>query len=782
MSRSAVRSTVVAVALACALLAPWLAVRASAHATLVRSIPAAQDQLKAPPAAIDLWFSEPMEPRFSTMELFGSDGTTRTLDGVRVDEGDPHHLSGLPKSLTPGIYTVVYRTLSTQDGHEWRGSYAFAVLDASGNLPGGAAYNPDTAAAPPTNAIGRWLSFLGLSVLLGGATIGLLAMRQLPIGTDQAQALQVIQRLMVAAVPLTLAGGLLQLQAQLDGLAAPVGAMLFGTRFGTYWLGRQALVLLAGAAASAALAIARDREGPGAGRMRSIAVGVVIVASGGAIWTVSMLSHAAAAPGSTWAIATDFVHTVVAAFWVGGLITLAALFIRAARAGGQHRGAPLLPLVASFSPLAAGAIYVLLVTGAARSLGQVPTWADLIDTPYGLWLLAKLALIAAALLFAARNRLQLIRIGESSTARNSVARVLARGLRMEALLATVVLVSVGFLGQTPSLVRQPADTSSAGAFASRSASGIATAGDLVMHYQVTPGRVGPNALRVHIYRPDGTDPGAFERVRLTVAGSLGPGGEQLDTIAEGNGLFSVPNVLLSRAEVANLHIDVQRRAQDDVRLDFRLPVDPPRATDSVDRFGSPAPQLGQLMSIGLALFAVGAGLVLATRAARRGLGVVVKAVGATLVLSAVALAFVGSRLDAQPSSDIDPIAAARGKVLFATNCVDCHGVTGAGDGPLAASLNPKPVDLAVHVAFHGPDVLEAFIARGVPGTAMPAWSGTLTDAQIGDLLVFLRAQWGQNRGAGSTATVPPSAGTLTGTGTPAALPPTPTATSTPPAR
>jgi mono/diheme cytochrome c family protein len=36
---------------------------------------------------------------------------------------------------------------------------------------------------------------------------------------------------------------------------------------------------------------------------------------------------------------------------------------------------------------------------------------------------------------------------------------------------------------------------------------------------------------------------------------------------------------------------------------------------------------------------------------------------------------------------------AGGAELFVENCAACHGATGAGDGPAAASLDPRPADL-----------------------------------------------------------------------------------------
>ena len=39
--------------------------------------------------------------------------------------------------------------------------------------------------------------------------------------------------------------------------------------------------------------------------------------------------------------------------------------------------------------------------------------------------------------------------------------------------------------------------------------------------------------------------------------------------------------------------------------------------------------------------------------------------------------------------------AAKGKVLFETNCASCHGTSGKGDGPVGAALQPPPRDFTV---------------------------------------------------------------------------------------
>jgi high-affinity iron transporter len=67
---------------------------------------------------------------------------------------------------------------------------------------------------------------------------------------------------------------------------------------------------------------------------------------------------------------------------------------------------------------------------------------------------------------------------------------------------------------------------------------------------------------------------------------------------------------------------------------------------------------------------------------------------------------------------------ARGRALFADNCAVCHGASGAGDGPQAAALTPRPSNFHDAARFRGvtPYALYNSISLGVAGTAMPAFS------------------------------------------------------------
>jgi len=80
---------------------------------------------------------------------------------------------------------------------------------------------------------------------------------------------------------------------------------------------------------------------------------------------------------------------------------------------------------------------------------------------------------------------------------------------------------------------------------------------------------------------------------------------------------------------------------------------------------------------------------------------------------------------------------ARGKELYVGNCAPCHGANGAGDGPAAASLNPRPADFQTPIHTKLPDGYWFWrLAQGgtVPpfknvGSAMPPWESTLSSEQ-----------------------------------------------------
>ena len=82
-----------------------------------------------------------------------------------------------------------------------------------------------------------------------------------------------------------------------------------------------------------------------------------------------------------------------------------------------------------------------------------------------------------------------------------------------------------------------------------------------------------------------------------------------------------------------------------------------------------------------------------------------------------------------------------GKSIYNTNCSPCHGESGMGDGPAAASLNPKPQPLAMNQNFLGDDYMYWRIAEGGSQepfkSTMPAWKGVLEPGEIWQIVTYL---------------------------------------------
>ena len=97
-----------------------------AHASLLKSVPAQRAVLLRAPAKIQLWFSERLELRFSSLRLLDANARPMELGAVELDRDDPKSLAAAIKALPAGRYLVKYRVLST-DGHVTENEFAFSI-------------------------------------------------------------------------------------------------------------------------------------------------------------------------------------------------------------------------------------------------------------------------------------------------------------------------------------------------------------------------------------------------------------------------------------------------------------------------------------------------------------------------------------------------------------------------------------------------------------------------------------------------------------------------------
>jgi copper transport protein len=397
-----------------------LASPAAAHAELVSTAPANGAQLTSPPTEVRMTFTELVNM---------VDGGIRLVDhvGVTVPTPEPT-VDGrtitwpMPVDLPEGHYVVTWRVLS-KDGHPVSGAFSFGVGTTA--VPGSATSTgttgtsvntvPSGSTAPWPVVVIRLAGYLAFALFVGVAafvllcapsrsndpTLQLLARGGLLGGAIAAIAAILVQGPYAAGASMSRVFDMRLLQVTLS------------TQFGTAMIWRLGLYGVLGVLVWRLPRMLTE--------LSTWLVPAAVVASAA---TIAAAGHAAASGPID--LLVDALHALTAAFWVGGLVALAALG-RSVEPRVLHR----------FSTLAMVSVLTIVVTGTLNSLRHLTAVEELWLTRYGLTLVIKLSLVAITLAVAAVSRWRLRQ-----------KRVPLRTVRIEAALTIAVLVVTAILSVT----------------------------------------------------------------------------------------------------------------------------------------------------------------------------------------------------------------------------------------------------------------------------------------------------------------------------------------------
>jgi copper transport protein len=352
------------------------------HTLLVESVPADRAQLEAAPAQIVLRFNEPV--RLVSLRVVDALGLDHAR-GERASAKNGTLRLALPELLGPGTYTTSYRVISA-DAHPVAGKVMFAVgepLDAAA-----ATAAPAVAAGPVRTATiaNRAVHLMSMALSVGGAFYLVLVTPggRLRRGRGWFSAGGVLA-LATALLAVGLQGVLIA-DSGLDALATlePWRVGLDSTRGVAAGVATAGLIMLFAGLWSC-------------GEAASQVCLWLAVMLGCASFVLS--GHAASTEPAWLAIPSWIIHTAVALFWLGSLLPL--WWTLRQGSGGRAE-------VQRFSALAAFAVPMALMAGAAMALMQLGDPAALFQPGYGKLLQAKILLATLLVGLAAYNRIALL--------------------------------------------------------------------------------------------------------------------------------------------------------------------------------------------------------------------------------------------------------------------------------------------------------------------------------------------------------------------------------------
>ncbi len=752
MMRLASARTMRTVALAMIWLAALLLVPASpvaAHAFLDSSDPAASAVLPTSPPTATLRFTEPLETSYSRAQLF--DETGAEVPGVESTIGpEPRSMTvSIPSGLANGTYSILWRTLSTVDGHTAQGYLPFTIGTQADVVAAVEPTQEITSGNAPEWAlpVARWLALLGLAAVAAIWPVWLFVVRPAisPVWQLGPKVTRRVRAYAVGAFAFSLLANIVALLVQAMAISGP-GDILAGltttlgqTRYGTWWLVRVGVLLV-----FAAVLLGAAWWWPWRRRASTV---LALIASAALPLPFSMISHAGAEPaGWATAVAFDYVHLLGAALWAGGILFLAiALGPTVRDLTGAGKRVVLGRAIPRFSLLALISWGVLGFTGLYSAWLQVGNIPALTETPYGQTLILKLILIVPLLLLGAFNLAVVtrkLRQAETEERAEGWGGHFVTALLAEAVIVTLLLGVVGMLIGTPP-ARQVMEQQANSVRIPLQADG--QFGTLIL----TPGGVGQNHYRLelgggheaHLRNPAITD--ATLRVELPERQT---GQIDIPLTSAPSGGYEAQGSELAFPGDWRMQVTVRMPGQPDWVASATQAISADAAPNQVP---PPPPLFGPAGIAALVLIVVGiAGIAFGIyggtpvfRKEAAGLGAAAIAAGVVLLFqSQLSPTAVASIEPASGLAALDPAAVVRGETLFAQNCTVCHGESGRGDGPGAASLTRPPADLtAGHALPHSDDDYAYWIANGIDGTDMPAFGDELGDEQIADVITYVRS-------------------------------------------
>lgn len=434
------------------------------HAYVEKSDPAQGQSLSTQPSKIDVYFSDPVDIRYSQLKVLDS-------NEKEVQENDLHNINNdqstlsvsLPTGLKNGIYTITTKVLDQTDGHVTKDAIVFAIgQTVPQNLSSpSTTSNYEEISIPET--IARFPALIGQVMVVGisFATLWLWrpisriswlenALTETRIKVDQS-----MMKLSVIGSIILVSSGFAMIAVQAFSIDASVLAAI-NTKFGNIWLMR---MILSSVLLVLSFAMYNKIKKSNIILPKSYVFGLFVVGLL-TLTTTSLISHGAAT-GKTLPLIVDFIHNVAASFWIGGIIYIAFILTPKLRqlSSDVVSTSTISIVIPRFTIVAITILGFIVITGPILLYSLENNIALTLASTYGKILIVKLllaiVLIAIGGYHEIATRRRVITIissleGEKNNASQkintkSILSAFHRNIRIEAMVGIALIASVAIL-------------------------------------------------------------------------------------------------------------------------------------------------------------------------------------------------------------------------------------------------------------------------------------------------------------------------------------------------
>ena len=365
------------------------------HAFVINSSPSQSQSIPKSPQQVNVFFSEPVDLRFSHLKVLDS-------NGKQVDKGDVHHLQNDESSLTvslpllkDGTYTVSTNVLSQTDGHVTDNAFVFGIGEAV-VVPTNVSTSTTSSTLYLPEAIARFPTLLA-QVMIVGAAFGTLwlwrPLSKITLLTDSISTIRpkvgksLAGYYVVASIILVSSNFAIMLFQAI----AIHGSIIdvFGTRFGTVLIERSVISFIILGLSLFELRQFRKNKSYSMSTMENagfLIIGMILLV------TTSLIGHGASHKQLV-PIIIDFVHNLVASIWIGGTFYLAFILIPKLKASAMdwyHKLGTISVWIPRYSALVVTLLGVIFITGPFLLYILQDNLALVIGSLYGTFLIAKL--------------------------------------------------------------------------------------------------------------------------------------------------------------------------------------------------------------------------------------------------------------------------------------------------------------------------------------------------------------------------------------------------------